>query len=531
MSDQDLGLALLTAARRYPDRLALWALGEELTYRALFERASGIAAALAQAGIAAGEQVAILSQRSLTAYVGILGAVLAGCTYVPLNPRFPAERNSVILRLSGARALILDDQCARSLPKFLGVIPADVLVLTPESADACLDAPGGRLAGAELAPRPFADLFLRRAPDADAPAYLMFTSGTTGAPKGVPISHANIAAYLSAIAPHVALGPEDRVLQTVDLTFDLSVHDMFVTWTAGGALFSASDNMAFFAPRLIAQHAITSALLVPSPAARACEQGLLRPGCMPTLRYSLFCGEALPVSVAAAWAEAAPASTLYNFYGPTEGTVLTSWFRYDPRQDLPLPVVPIGWPIGKQRMALLDAELRPVPAGETGEIYLAGPQMMRGYWRAPQLDAQRFVVTQGLRWYRTGDLGQHSDEYGVIFGGRADRQVKIRGYRVELQEIEGTLRKASGREQVAVIAFPRTTPGNAEGTVAFVAGRAGDGAALRAASRAMLPPYMVPDKIFFVAELPLNANGKTDYNKLAEHPLLVDGAAPCEQEI
>jgi acyl-coenzyme A synthetase/AMP-(fatty) acid ligase len=158
--------------------------------------------------------------------------------------------------------------------------------------------------------------------------------------------------------------------------------------------------------------------------------------------------------------------------------------------------------------------------------------MMRGYWRAPHLDAERFVMADGLRWYRTGDLGRHSDQYGILFGGRIDRQIKIHGYRIELQEIEGTLRKASGREQVAVIPFPSPTIGNnAEGTVAFIAGKAeGDSAALRAACRNTLPPYMVPDKIFFIEEMPLSANGKTDLRKLAQHPLLTEAAASATRE-
>ena len=312
------------------------------------------------------------------------------------------------------------------------------------------------------------------------------------------------------------------MLQCVDLTFDLSVHDMFLTWLNGGALYSAPDNSSIFAPRLIARHGLTACLLVPSTAARALQEGLLGAGKMPSLRHSLFAGEALPVSIVEAWSASAPNSAVFNLYGPTEGTIHTSWYKVDPSRELKMPVVPIGWPVGEQRMELFDAG-KPVPAGETGEIYLTGPQMTPGYWKAPALDAEKFTMIDGTRWYRTGDLGRYVDEFGVIFGGRADRQVKIRGYRVELQEIEGALRKASGSEQVAVLAWPLTAEGIAEGCVGFVVGAQRDVPSIRRLCRDALPVYMVPSDVFAVDELPLNANGKTDYKALYRHSTLAIG--------
>ena len=372
-----------------------------------------------------------------------------------------------------------------------------------------------------------ADLVSIRLPDiravpclcADQPCYLLFTSGTTGTPKGVPISHANLAAYLPAVHQLVPIVAEDRVLQCVDLTFDLSVHDMFLTWLNGAALYSAPENASIFAPRLIERNELTACLLVPSTGARAFQDGLLSPGSMPTLRYSLFAGEALPVSLVKAWRRAAPNSAIFNLYGPTEGTIHVSYYRINPQRELDMPVVPIGWPIGAQRMELFDGERRVAPGG-TGEIYLSGPQMTVGYWRAPALDAEKFVMINGTRWYRTGDLGRYLEGHGILFGGRVDRQVKIRGYRVELQEIEGELRRACGREQVAVLAWPRSAEGNAEGCVAFVAGPQQDTAAVQRFCRAALPAYMVPSAIFFIDQLPLNSNGKIDYRSLYKHPVL-----------
>jgi amino acid adenylation domain-containing protein len=517
--DGGLGAALVASARRHADRPALWAVGDRSSYRELFERAGGWAVGMRERGLEPGDRVCILSHRTTTAYAGVLAALLAGCTYVPLNTRFPRERNQAILASADAGALVADDESAGDLETLTAGLLRPPLVVTPERKCTAPDRVR-RLGPSDLSPVPLDRLAAADPGDPNSPAYLLFTSGTTGAPKGVPISHANLAAYLSSIHPLVPIAAADRVLQAVDLTFDLSAHDMFLSWLNGAELYSAPENATILAPRIIAEHKLTACLLVPSAAARAREQGLLERHPMPSLRYSLFAGEALPVSVARAWCEAAPNSALYNLYGPTEGTIHVSQFRFDPARELPSAVVPIGWPLGDQRMVLFDADGREVPAGDTGEIHLAGPQMTRGYWRAPHLDAEKFATIGGVRWYKTGDLGRHLDRYGILFGGRADRQVKIRGYRVELQEIEGVLRNATRREQVAVIAWPLSPDGIADGCIAFVAGAEMDAASLRAACRTALPPYMVPNELVFVPELPLNPNGKTDYKALYSHDAL-----------
>jgi D-alanine--poly(phosphoribitol) ligase subunit 1 len=500
-----LGAALLTASQRHADRTALRAQGETLNYDQLFHRALGIAAGLREIGVASADRVAVLSHRSATAYASILGVVLAGGTYVPLNTRFPSHRNQAILSASGARALILDAACAADIALVLGDVPQGVAVLTPET------------------PRPqtVTDRIARELADdnegaADDPAYLMFTSGTTGAPKGVPITHANLAAYLDAIFPVVTLGPDDRVLQSVDLTFDLSVHDLMLTWLNGAALYAVPENAAILAPRLIAQNDITACLIVPSTAAQAAQRGLLTPGSLPSLRFSQFGGEALPVSLARAWGEAAANSRVFNLYGPTEATINFATFEFNPSQVMDYPIVPIGRPLDGQRMAIFDSDGAPLAHGHTGEIYLAGSQLTAGYWRAPHIDAEKFVILHGERWYRTGDLGRLVEPHGYVFAGRADRQVKIRGYRVELQEIEGALREACGREGVAVIAWPVTADGVADGSIAFVAGSDLDTKAALTRCRETLPPYMTPQKIIQIEAFPLNANGKVDYRALAD---------------
>lgn len=514
MKDWYLGDALFASAIRNLDRPALWARGKRSTYRQLFECAARVANALAGASIPIGSRVAILSHRSETAYASIIGVLLAGCTYVPLNTRFPAERNQLILFASEAEAVILDDVCANAIDTFLGAIPEAVLVIAPERSDALLSHQGKLLIQSDL-PVPILESFRPRPIiDQEHPAYILFTSGTTGTPKGVPISHSNLAHYIEAIRPIAPLGPDDRALQLVDLTFDLSVHDMFVTWLSGAELYVVPEQSAIMAPRFIREHSITACMLVPSTAAQARDRGLLRPNSMETLKHTLFLGEALPTEVARAWVKAAPSSRVFNTYGPTECTILVSHFEFRDEMQIEAAVVPIGFPLSSAEMGVFDERRRSLPTGQLGELYLGGPQLTRGYWRSPNLDAERFLEVDGQRWYRSGDIARFDPQVGFVFAGRADRQVKINGYRVELQEVEGAIRGASGREQVAVVAWPLVSESNATGTVAFIAGdelHTGD-IFTKAAER--LPAYMIPTRIIFLEHLPLNANGKVDYNAL-----------------
>jgi D-alanine--poly(phosphoribitol) ligase subunit 1 len=290
---------------------------------------------------------------------------------------------------------------------------------------------------------------------------------------------------------------------------------MFVAWTNGAELVSVPENSAALAPRLIRDRNVTGAMIVPSVATQAMDRGLLKPGLMPSLRHTWFLGEALPAGAAAAWALAAPASRITNTYGPTEATILMSWHDVGGAPD-GRSVAPIGKPLPGMDMAVFDDAGNRLGIGGEGELHLAGPQLTPGYWLAPHLDAERFVERDGMRWYRTGDVARLEQDIGYVFLGRLDRQVKINGYRVELQEIEGAVRRASGREQVAVLPHPVTSPGNATGTVAFIAGEALAADAVLAAVASLVPHYMVPREIIAVDDLPLNANGKVDYGVLAK---------------
>ena len=522
MFDGDLGAALIRVAETSVDRPALWAAGQRLTYGELFDMAAGMAAALSAAGVGAGDRVALLSRRTPTVYAGVIASLLAGCTYVPLNPRFTRERNQSMLQASGAAALVLDEACASKLDSLLDPLDPRLVVVRPDSVEGA-PAVGGRPAELVNGEGPGFWRSNQRPADPEQPAYLLFTSGTTGTPKGVPISHRNLAAYLRGLSAVSPIHNDDRMLQFVELTFDLSVHDMFLAWLNGAELYSIPDELGRFAPRFIAQHRVTACLVVPANISVSLEQGLVRPASMPSLRLSFFCGEALPRSVAAGWQEAAPNSRVINLYGPTEATIAFSYYEYDPEEASEFPVLPIGRPLGTEKMALFKPGMTAAGPGEYGEICLAGDQVTAGYWRNPEMDRQKFATVEGTRWYKTGDLGRWIEPFGFVFAGRADRQVKIRGYLVELQEIEGVLRRVTGRQQVAVIAWPITADGSADGSVAFVCGEETDTKDLRAHCRAVAGDYMTPNRVIFVPELPVNSNGKVDYKVLAQHPALESG--------
>ena len=356
----------------------------------------------------------------------------------------------------------------------------------------------------------------------DDGAYLLFTSGSTGAPKGVLVRERNVMPYLRSVAARYAPTPEDRCTQLFDLTFDLSVHDMFLCWGAGATLFRVPDK-ARFAPReFVRRHKLTMWFSVPSTAAMMLGLRTLRPGDFPSLRLGLFCGEALPTRLAAAWAAAAPNAVIENLYGPTEATIALTGFRVprEPEALGALPeVVPIGTPLPEQDAVPVDPSGQQVADGEEGELCLAGSQVTDGYWRRPDLTSQRFVRfdwdTAGRIWYRTGDRARRTRGHGLVFLGRLDRQVKIAGHRVELQEIEAVLHHAAGTN-AAAIAWPLGPDGLARGIVGFVSQTARPSDEILDACRQALPPYAVPSAVYQVDDWPLNSSGKTDHARLRD---------------
>lgn len=512
----------LRSLERFSTRPALFVKGQSFSYDALGAKAAQIAAAIHEVDDNSNPLVAILAHRSLTAYAGVLGTLWAGKGYVPLDPKMPLERLKRMLVQSKCDVMVAGIEGLQPLQGLLPLLERPLTILVPE------------LTGeAKISPSPFPHRFVSADQPArtdyppaiprvspDALAYLLFTSGSTGEPKGVPISHANVRSYVQHMCERFHVNEHDRFSQVFNLTFDLSVHDMFVCWERGACLYSVPETSLMAPAKFIKDHHLTMWFSVPSTIGLMAKMGLLKPQVFPSLRVSLFCGEPLPSAYASAWQEAAPDSVIENLYGPTETTIAITSYRWDPVISPSVcinGIVPIGWVFNDQRACVIDRERNTILIGEKGELCLSGSQVTRGYWDNPGKTAEQFIRLRSLGesvWYRTGDLVKQDQSGCLYYLGRLDDQVKIRGYRVELQEIECVLRKASGSEQVAAVAWP-VREGIAEGVVAFICGGTQcDASAILGHCREALPKYMVPSRIHFLDAIPLNENGKLDRFKL-----------------
>ena len=493
-----LAARFLRSAERFPERPALEVAGSTLSYGELRQQALAIARLLvARDPAGPGPQLTgVFASRSVGAFAAILGILLRGHGYVPFNPRFPPLRNRELLERAGCRVLVVDPQhaaAAREVIEGLAKPPALVSVNGADSEEAAVLPAFGP----------------------DTPAYLLFTSGSTGRPKGVLVRQANVTAFLDAVSARYDLGETDRLSQLFDLTFDLSAFDLFAAWQHGACVCCPDAGQLLRPADFVREAGLTVWFSVPSAAMFVERLGGLRADMFPTLRLSLFCGEALPADLADAWTGAAPNSVLENLYGPTEATIACTahrWERNDPAGANGF--VPIGEPLGATETHVVDEELREVAPGEPGQLLLRGPQVVEGYWDDPAATARSFVTMQGNgRGYLTGDrVLRPSQGAPLEYLGRLDSQIKILGHRVELEEVEAVLREEARADAVAV-GWP-LTPSGAAGIVAFIADTSLDRIGLRRALAARLPDYMIPRELRLVSELPLNANGKRDRKAL-----------------
>ncbi len=504
--------------RRFPDRPALSVDGKTLSYRDLASMAAGFAVTLDE--VDATQQVGVIAYRTATAYAGILGILASGRTYVALNPKFPHERNQTIAEFAELKHIICD-------PEYLALEFDNYKANQDEPAFITIDDADLKKSIAGIPCRVAAPIggqpFEMAALASEAPAYIMFTSGTTGKPKGVPITNDNVLAYVNNVLALAPLDEHDRFSQTFDLTFDLSVHDMFVCWAVGACLCVVPDRAVMAPAKFIREQNLTVWFSVPSTIGFMHKLRTLKPNSFPTLRCSWFCGEALPAQSARLWCEAAPNSFVENLYGPTEATIAFTNYRWrgdELDKSLAGGYVPIGRPMGDLEAVIINDDNKLAPPGESGELHLGGNQLTPGYWQEPEKSAlafinQAFPEKTSSRWYRTGDLAKQNDEGNLEFIGRVDSQVKILGYRVELGEIERVVRLVCQSELVAAVAWPRVGA-SASGVVAFVCGTNLDVSTIINACEKSLPPYMVPKMIYSIEQFPLNANGKIDRGQLEQ---------------
>lgn len=513
---RSLRSGFLRAAAEFGEQPSLVVKDHTLSYRDVEETARRWAAALVERRLGRPKRVGVFAYRSEVAYIGTLASLFSGATFVPLNRTFPRERTRTMLQRAAVDALFVDRASAPQLSTVLEGMKSPPVVLAPDTdTDLSAVLPSLRCGAEALAKSEP----LSRLPPVGASdiAYLLFTSGTTGIPKGVAVTHDNITHFLDSISPWLEYTADDRTSQMFDQTFDLSVFDLFATWWAGACL-CVPQAAELLAPALYVnrQH-LTTWFSVPSLVAHMRRGGQLEPDVLPNLRLSIFCGEALPRSTVEAWREAAPNSTILNLYGPTELTIACTAYRWDDAvspSECILDVVPIGRPLPGLAALVVDDALKPVEYGDAGELCVCGPQTAPGYWCDAKRTAERFVpIEVGLSdariFYRTGDrvAQQPSGDYAYL--GRVDHQIKVRGYRVELGEIEAAILQHPGVVAAAAIGWP-LEGGRPEGVVGFAVGTDVEPDAVRGVLRGKLPGYMLPAEIVMLESLPLNVNGKTD---------------------
>jgi amino acid adenylation domain-containing protein len=494
--------------------------GQEVTYEDLATRARRLSATVCKAVPSADVMLtAVLGYRSQTAYAGVLGALLAGHGYVPLNPTFPIARTRLMLERSKCRSLIVDARSEPQLKKLLSGFPLNLLVICPDQNDVTelakalpkhqVIGAAGLADAAEWKPRNI---------DVNSIAYLLFTSGSTGQPKGVMVTHANVLHYVDHVIKRYGIENTDRLSQTFDLTFDLSVHDLFVTWATGACLCVPTQKQMIKPGAFINEARLTAWFSVPSTAIFMRRLGELKAGSYPRLRLSLFCGEALPLEVVRDWSSAASNSVIENIYGPTELTIGCTSYRWDNRTspaECEQGIVPIGEPFEGMDAMIIDEDLREVAVGCEGELIMTGPQLSKGYWCDEEKTKRAFVSVKGREgvYYRTGDRVRRSaPNRPLVYLGRLDNQIKVLGHRVELGEVEAVVRNLSGVDAVVALGWPRGS--SADRIELFLEANAFDTQALINRLKTKLPPYMLPRSIRVIERFPLNASGKYDRRAL-----------------
>ncbi|MBZ9641760.1 non-ribosomal peptide synthetase, partial [Streptomyces sp. PSKA30] len=459
-------------AAETPEAVALWSEGRVLSYAEVDARSDALARGLVARGVGRESRVGLCLPRGAEMVVAILAVWKAGGAYVPLDPEYPSDRLVFMVADSGAELVLVTDETA-------GCLSADIETVLLDESESDLgvlpEAVPGQL------------------------AYVIYTSGSTGRPKGVAVAHASVANLASAMRPVLGAGPGVTALQFASFSFDAAVLDVAVTLAAGGTLAIASAEERQDAAALAAmleEAGAATASVVPS------LLWALEPDAVSGVGNWVLGAERLEAGLAAKWRAGA---RVWNTYGPTEATVITTAVLLSEGitgEDAP-PA--IGRPLPNVRTYLLDAFLRPVPEGVTGDLYVAGSGLARGYINRADLTAERFVACpfgDGGRMYRTGDLARWTADGRLAFVGRADAQVKIRGFRVELGEVESVLAAHPGVERAAVLARDGRLAGYVVGAV--------DADAVRAHAATRLPEYMVPSAVVVLDALPLTVNGKVD---------------------
>ncbi|MGW0042828.1 non-ribosomal peptide synthase/polyketide synthase [Rhodococcus sp. NPDC003348] len=492
-----LAQILRTGPESDPDRVAVVGDGgRELTYRELDERSSRLARVLIGLGVGPETAVAVAVPRSIESVLAVWAVAKSGAAFVPVDPNYPADRVTHMVTDCGAVLGVTVGAHADRLPAVVPWLALD----TEEIESRC----------AAEAAAPIVDVDRIRPLRLENPAYVIYTSGSTGLPKGVVVTHTGLANFVEYQRSDYRISAADRTLHVASPSFDISINEMLLAGASGATLVIAPTTVfgGDELTDLLRRERVTHVLITPAALASVDPNGL------PDLRFVGVGGEACPPELVARWAGD---RVFVNGYGPTETTiVVTSTAPLVPGQP-----VTVGPPVCGVRAMVLDNRLGPVPVGVTGELYLAGPALARGYRGRPELTAERFVADpfspSGERMYRTGDLVRWTADGELDYLGRGDFQVKVRGFRIELGEIDSALSALPGVEFAVTVGHDGA--GGTTSLVSYVLGADGadlDPAALKVALAESLPSHMVPAAIMPLEAIPLTPVGKLDRKALPE---------------
>jgi amino acid adenylation domain-containing protein len=503
-----------------PTAVAVVCNQQQLTYSQLNARVKEMATRLRRLSIGQEQVVGVVAARGIDLLVGALAIMSVGATYLPIEPRYPANRVQAIVLQARPRCLIVADDQVERVDEALQSLPADIRPIRIAPSDAaCAEVyPRNALATGTVFP---ANL-----------AYVIFTSGSTGAPKGAAITHRGMVNHLFAKIRELELGPLDIIAQTASQCFDISIWQLVAALLVGGCVRIYADEQILDSAEFfntLDNDGITIFQPVPS-LLRALLEQTPRPSEIGfrNLRCVVPTGEELPRDLVVSWFKRFPTIDLVNAYGPTECSDDVTHHRM---KEPPPPgrSIPIGRPIDNTQLYILDRHLQPVPIGIAGELFVGGVGVSRGYLGQPSLTAERFVPNPfqpGDRLYRTGDLVRWRNWGTIEFLGRIDHQVKIRGHRIELGEIEAVLKASLGVQDAVVVARP--APHGTKELVGYVSVQPEAdiaGHEVRGWLGTKLPDYMVPAIIVVLPSLPLTANGKIDRNALPA-PAFAQAAPP-----
>ncbi len=490
------------------------------TYEELYLRATAVKKAILNFVSPSEDFIGILCDRSINVYAGILGTLFSKHAYLPLNPANPINKLKNMIVLSECKTIILGEECANIFQE-LSTIKTSLTLICPNPGKKLKELKSRNTHHTFVFPNqfPVSDIFPKKLIEENSAAYLMFTSGSTGDPKGILVSHKNLISYCNYTIKKYKFDKNDRISQIFDITFDLSVHDIILTFLAGACLYVIPKRLIMSPGMFIYKHKITVWFSVPSVAMFMDRIKVLEKNSLPSLRYSLFCGEGLPCSTAEKWQLAATNSVVENLYGPTEATIAFMSYRWSPnsKNQCINGLVSIGKPFDRMEIKLISDGKE----GANGELYVSGDQVVQGYFKNDKLTKDKFVYLSKSSkkiWYKTGDLAKKLDNNNYAFLGRVDDQLQIRGYRVEMQEIDKIIRDAVGHQMaISIPILSKENNGIVEDIIAFVEKNDKNLSENDIISfcKSMLADYQVPSKVYFIKSMPLNDNGKIDKKALS----------------